>query len=297
MGILNITPDSFADGGVRMDPDRAAADAVQMVADGADILDIGGESTRPGAPAVPADEEWRRIAPVLERLRGRVSVPISIDTYKAEVAAKALAAGATIVNDVSGLTFDPDLASVVARHGAAIVLMHTRGRSDDMYARAQYDDVVRDVIRELGERGAAARAAGIDEARVIYDPGIGFAKRAEQSFEVLARFAEFAALGRPLLAGPSRKSFLKTALAVAPPDLTASAEATAVRRSISRRRKVRRSDERGRSEEPWPPATRVWGTAAAVTAAVLAGAHIVRVHDVAEMTQVVRVADAIRGRA
>jgi dihydropteroate synthase len=261
MGILNITPDSFADGGVRMDPDRAAADAVQMVADGADILDIGGESTRPGAPAVPADEEWRRIAPVLERLRGRVSVPISVDTYKAEVATKALAAGATIVNDVSGLTFDPDLASVVARHGAAIVLMHTRSRSDDMYARAQYDDVVRDVIRELGERGAAARAAGIDEARVIYDPGIGFAKRAEQSFEVLARFAEFAALGRPLLAGPSRKSFLKAALGDA------------------------------------PPAARVWGTAAAVTAAVLAGAHIVRVHDVAEMTQVVRVADAIRGRA
>jgi dihydropteroate synthase len=261
MGILNITPDSFADGGTRMDPDRAAADAVRMIADGADILDIGGESTRPGAPAVPADEEWRRIAPVLERLRGRVDVPISVDTYKAEVADKALAAGATIVNDVSGLTFDPDLAGVVARRGAAVVLMHTRGRSDDMYARATYDDVVRDVIRELGERGEAARAAGIDESRIVYDPGIGFAKRAEHSLEVLARFSELAALGRPLLAGPSRKSFLKAALG----DV--------------------------------PAAGRVWGTAAAVTAAVLAGAHIVRVHDVAEMTQVVRVADAIRGRA
>jgi dihydropteroate synthase len=261
MGILNITPDSFADGGTRMDPDRAAADAVRMIADGADILDIGGESTRPGAPAVPADEEWRRIAPVLERLRGRVDVPISVDTYKAEVADKALAAGATIVNDVSGLTFDPDLAGVVARRGAAVVLMHTRGRSDDMYARATYDDVVRDVIRELGERGEAARAAGIDESRIVYDPGIGFAKRAGHSLEVLARFSELAALGRPLLAGPSRKSFLKSALG----DV--------------------------------PAAGRVWGTAAAVTAAVLAGAHIVRVHDVAEMTQVVRVADAIRGRA
>jgi dihydropteroate synthase len=260
MGILNITPDSFADGGVRMDPDRAAADAAQMIADGADILDVGGESTRPGAPAVPADEEWRRVAPVLERLRGRVSVPVSIDTYKAEVADKALAAGATIVNDVSGLTFDPDLAGVVARRGAAIVLMHTRGRSSDMYARATYDDVVRDVIRELGERGAAARAAGIDESRIVYDPGIGFAKRAEHSFEVLARFSEFAALGRPLLAGPSRKSFLKAAI----------------------------------GDVPAP--ARVWGTAAAVTAAVLTGAHIVRVHDVAEMTQVVRVADAIRAK-
>ncbi|HVZ21676.1 MAG TPA: dihydropteroate synthase, partial [Vicinamibacterales bacterium] len=140
MGILNITPDSFADDGARMNPDRAAADAAQMIADGADILDVGGESTRPGAPAVLADEEWRRIAPVLERLRGRVDVPISVDTYKAEVADKALAAGATIVNDVSGLTFDPDLAGVVARRGAAIVLMHTRGRSSDMYARATYDD-------------------------------------------------------------------------------------------------------------------------------------------------------------
>jgi len=261
MGILNITPDSFADTGARMDPDRALSDALDMVREGVDILDIGGESTRPGAPPVPADEEWRRVAPVLERLRGRISVPVSIDTYKADVAAKALANGATIVNDVSGLTFDPPLADVVARAGAAVVLMHHRGRSDDMYARAKYGDVVSEVIDELTARVAAARDAGIDPARIIVDPGIGFAKRAAHSMAVLGRLDAFAAIGRPILSGPSRKSFLRQAIG----DL--------------------------------PPNQRVWGTAAAVTASVLAGAHIVRIHDVREMVQVVRVADAIRSAA
>jgi dihydropteroate synthase len=261
MGILNITPDSFADGGTRMDPDRALADALDMVRDGADILDIGGESTRPGAPAVPAAEEWRRVAPVLARLRGRVDVPVSIDTYKSDVAEKALAAGATIVNDVSGLTFDPLLAGVVARSKAAVVLMHHRGRSDDMYARAQYGDVVSEVVSELMARVAVACASGIDATRIIVDPGIGFAKRAEHSLAVLGRLDAFAAIGRPILSGPSRKSFLKRAIG----DV--------------------------------PPAERRWGTAAAVTASVLAGAHIVRVHDVREMVQVVRVSDAIRSAA
>jgi dihydropteroate synthase len=261
MGILNVTPDSFADGGARMDPDRAAADALQMAADGADVLDVGGESTRPGAPAVPAAEEWRRVAPVLSRLRGRIGIPISIDTYKAEVAEKAIAAGAALVNDVSGLTFDPALGPVVARAGAAIVLMHHRGRSDAMYARAEYRDVIAEVIGELAARGEAARGAGIAIERVIYDPGIGFAKRAAQSMAVVAALDSFAALGRPILSGPSRRSFLKAALGDVPPD------------------------------------ARVWGTAAAVAASVLAGAHIVRVHDVREMVQVVRVADAIRDAA
>ncbi|MEO8482802.1 MAG: dihydropteroate synthase [Acidobacteriota bacterium] len=257
MGILNVTPDSFADDGLRMDPDRAVADALRMIEDGVDILDIGGESTRPGAPAVPADEEWRRVAPVLERLRG-VGIPVSIDTYKAEVAEKAIAAGATVVNDVSGLTFDPALAAVVGRSGAAVVLMHHRGRSDAMYARAQYVDVVADVIHELAARGVVAREAGIEADRIIFDPGIGFAKRAAQSMAVLAQLDAFATLGRPILSGPSRKSFMKSALGDVPPN------------------------------------ERVWGTAAAVTASILAGAHIVRVHDVREMVQVVRVADAIR---
>jgi dihydropteroate synthase len=258
MAIVNVTPDSFADGGRRLDPDRAIADALHMEAEGADILDVGGESTRPGATPVPADEEWRRIAPVIEGLRRRASVPVSVDTYKAEVADRALRAGATIVNDVSGLLLDPALADVVARWRAAVVLMHQRGRSSDMYARAHYGDVVEDVRRELAARGAAAEAAGIAAERIIFDPGLGFAKRAEQTFAVLAGLPAFAALGRPILSGPSRKSFLRAALG----DL--------------------------------PAAERVWGTAAAVTASVLLGAHLVRVHDVREMVQVVRVAEAIR---
>lgn len=258
MGILNITPDSFSDGGRRLDPEVALADARQMVADGADILDVGAESTRPGAAPVPADEEWRRLEPVLGRLARDVDVPISIDTYKADVAERALASGATIVNDVSGLKYEPALAAVIARRGAAVVLMHNRGRSRDMYAAADYQDVVADVIRELAESGARARAAGVEAERIVYDPGLGFAKRAEHSWALVARFGELHQLGRPLVSGPSRKSFL-----------------------------TRATGDRA-------PADRIWGTAAAVTASVLAGAHIVRVHDVLAMRDVVRVADALR---
>lgn len=257
MGIVNVTPDSFSDGGVRFDPDRAVADAVQMVADGADLLDIGGESTRPGAPPVDADEEWRRVGPVLEGLRDRVLVPISVDTSKAVIAERALAVGASIVNDVSALTGDPDLAGVVARGGAAVVLMHNRGSSQQMYAAASYGDVVGEVLAELEERGRAAIAAGIDRDRIVYDPGFGFAKRANHSLEALAGLSRLHALGRPLLSGPSRKSFLAAALG----DV--------------------------------PARERVWATAAAVTASILAGAHIVRVHDVPAMVQVARTADAI----
>ena len=258
MGIVNVTPDSFADGGVRFDPDRAIADAVQMVADGADILDIGGESTRPGADPLPIADELARVEPVLEGLRGRVEVPISIDTYKAAVAERALDLGAAIVNDISALIYDPPLAAVVARRGAAVILMHNRGRSSEMYAEARYADVVGEIARELGDRVAAAEAAGIPRERIIVDPGLGFAKRAEHTLEALGRLPDLASsLGLPILSGPSRKSFMKAALG----DV--------------------------------PPADRVWGTAAAVAASVLFGAHIVRVHDVKEMVQVVRVADAI----
>jgi len=257
MGIVNVTPDSFSDGGVRLDPEQAIADAIQMVADGADLLDIGGESTRPGAPPVDADEEWRRVGPVLEGLCGRVPVPVSIDTTKAPIAERAIAAGAVIVNDVSALTGDPDLAGVIARSGAAVVLMHSRGRSQQMYAAASYDDVVGEVLLELEERGRTAITAGIDPRRIIYDPGLGFAKRANHSLEALAGLSRLHALGRPLLSGPSRKSFLTAAVG----DV--------------------------------PARDRVWATAAAVTASILAGAHIVRVHDVAAMTQVARTADAI----
>jgi dihydropteroate synthase len=260
MAIVNVTPDSFADTGVRFDPDRAIADALQMVADGADILDIGGESTRPGAAPLPVDEEWRRVAPVIEGVRPRVGVPISIDTYKAEVADRALDLGATIVNDISALAYDPALAAVVARRRAAVVLMHNRGRSSDMYAEAAYADVAADIAHDLAARIDVAVAAGIARDRIILDPGLGFAKRAEHTLDALAGLGRIAALGFPVLSGPSRKSFLKIGLG----DV--------------------------------PPAERVWGTAAAVTASILLGAHIVRVHDVAEMAQVARVADAIADR-
>jgi dihydropteroate synthase len=261
MGIINVTPDSFADGGVRFDPDVAVRDALAMAADGADIIDIGAESTRPGADPLPIDEELRRVTPVLEGLRGQLAVPISIDTYKPAVADRAIDLGATIVNDVSALTYEPELAAVVARRRVAVVLMHNRGRSRDMYARADYKDVAAEVAAELAVRVRAAEAAGIARERIVVDPGIGFAKRAEHSMAVIAGLPKIAALGLPILAGPSRKSFLQAAVG-----------------------KV-------------PAADRQWGTAAAVTASILFGAHIVRVHDVREMVQVARTADAILGGA
>lgn len=257
MGILNVTPDSFA-GGVT-DVGAAVELALQMERDGAEIIDIGGESTRPGADPVPEAEELARVMPVVEALGGRLRIPLSIDTYKAPVARAAVAAGASIVNDISGLRYDPTLGDAVARSGAALVLMHTRGRSKQMYREAGYDDVVADVAAELRESAAEAARAGVSADRVVLDPGIGFAKRAADSRAVLARLGEFARLGRPLLVGPSRKSFLAD------------------------------------GPSPVPPAERDWGTAAAVTAAVLGGAHIVRVHNVAAMVQVVRAADALRG--
>ena len=258
MGVINVTPDSFSDGGALFDPATAVEAGVRMVEQGAGILDVGGESTRPGAGAVDDAEEHRRVIPVVQGLASRVDVPISIDTYKASTADAAFAAGASIVNDISGLRYEPELAEVAARRGAAIILMHTRGRSRDMYQQASYGDVVAEVLDELRESMAFATGAGMAKARILVDPGLGFAKEAPHSFEALARLDEFSELGCPLVVGPSRKSFLRAALG----DL--------------------------------PPEERVWGTAAAVTAAVMTGSHIVRVHDVKEMVQVVRVADKIR---
>ena len=263
MGILNVTPDSFADGGLWIDPARAVDAALQMEADGADLIDIGGESTRPGAESLPVDQELSRVLPVIEAAASRLRVPISVDTYKADVARRALAAGAALVNDVSALRYDSELAAVVAESGAALVLMHNRGRSRQMYQEAHYVSVVDDVIGELAERVESAVAAGIARDRLIVDPGIGFAKQAAHSLELLARLQELAVLDRPLLVGVSRKSFLKAGLG-----------------------------ER-------LPGDREWGTAAAVAASVMGGAHIVRVHAVKEMVDVVRTIDAIRdaGRA
>ena len=259
MGIVNVTPDSFSDGGRMFDPKAAVAAALRMVEDGADLLDIGGESTRPGALPVDGGEELRRVLPVIEALAGRVTVPISIDTYKASVADAALGAGASIVNDISGLRYDPELAGVVARRAAPIILMHTRGRSRDMYEQAHYHDVVDEVLDELRESLAFAVGAGVPREQMLVDPGLGFAKDATHSFEVLGRLAEFADLGRPLVVGASRKSFLNRPIKQAA--LTADGE---------------------------------WPTAASVAAAALAGMHVVRVHAVREMAQVVRVADEIQ---
>jgi dihydropteroate synthase len=259
MGIINVTPDSFSDGGRLVNPQRAVDAGVQMAADGADLLDVGGESTRPGAEALSEDEELRRVLPVIEGLAARVAIPISADTYKPAVADAALRAGAALVNDISGLRYEPGLGAVVARHRAGLVLMHTRGRSRDMYKEAIYGEVVDEVLDELRESVAFATGAGVAAERIIIDPGLGFAKEAVHTYEVLARLDEFSELGRPLLVGPSRKRFLTRPLG---------------------------------AEVPAPE--REWATAAAVTAAIFAGAHIVRVHAVRQMAQVARVSDEIR---
>ena len=259
MGVINVTPDSFSDGGMLDDPAAAIDLGLRMVDEGAGILDVGGESTRPGALGVETAEELRRVLPVIQGLASRVDVPISIDTYKADTAAAALNAGASIVNDISGLRYEGALGKVVAGGNAAIVLMHTRGRSRDMYKQASYGEVVAEVLDELRESISFAIGAGIPRDRILIDPGLGFAKEATHSFEALARLDEFSELGRPLVVGPSRKSFLARPLG---------------------------------GKVPAP--ARDWATAAAVTAAVLSGAHVVRVHAVAEMVQVAQVADEIR---
>jgi dihydropteroate synthase len=261
MGILNVTPDSFAETESRIDPARSVDLALQMEAQGADLIDVGGESTRPGSEPLSLEDELARVVPVVRDLGRRLRVPISIDTYKEGVARAALDLGASLVNDVSGLRFDPTLAKVVAEHGAGLVVMHTRGTPKTMYSEAAYQDVVAEVASELKASLDVAQSAGVSLERIVVDPGIGFAKRPEHSYGVLARLEQIAkAVERPILIGPSRKSFLRSAL-----------------------------NDR-------PAIERDWGTSAAVTSAVLAGAHVVRVHAVAEMVQVVRVAEEIRRR-
>lgn len=258
MGILNVTPDSFADGARPLDLDRSVEDGLTMARQGADLLDVGGESTRPGAVPLSADEERQRAVPVIRRLARRLDLPISVDTYKADVARAALAEGASIVNDVSALRYDPAIARVVATAGAGLVLMHSRGRSHQMYREAAYADVAREVSDELQVSLTAALEAGVSRKSILIDPGLGFAKRAEHSFAALGALTALRTLGQPIVVGPSRKSFLTAAIGEV------------------------------------PPAARVWGTAAAVAAAVMLGAHVVRVHDVEAMVDVVRVADRIR---
>jgi dihydropteroate synthase len=267
MGILNVTPDSFSDGGLWLDHEAAVGRGLEMAAEGAHIIDVGGESTRPGAVEVPAEEELRRVLPVVKELRAQTDTLISIDTRKAAVAAPCLDAGANWVNDVSGLTSDPALAKVVAGHpDACLVLMHSRAQPSrerysteyDEQGRPVYEDVVADTLRWLRRQACTALDAGVRAERLWLDPGFGFGKTFEQNIELLRRLQEYTSTGLPVLVGPSRKSTVGRLLGDLPPD------------------------------------QRVAGTAATVTWAIAQGAAAVRVHDVREMVRVARVADALR---
>jgi dihydropteroate synthase len=269
MGVLNITPDSFSDGGKFLNPDRAIAQALALQNAGADILDIGAESTRPGSTTVSAAEELRRLLPVLQSLRNKLRIPISLDTRKAAVAEIATGAGAEIINDVSGLNHDPRLAEVAARRRVPLILMHMRGEPATMQKVPFARNVMKDVTTGLRASIRKARRAGIENSQIILDPGIGFGKSFQQNYEILHRLPELAKLGHPLLVGTSRKGFLGRTLAQAQPG-TARPKSKTV-----------------------PPDQRLWATAATLAASILGGAHIVRVHDVTEMLQEARAADLV----
>ena len=261
MGVLNVTPDSFSDGGKYDQAEIAMEHALALEGSGADLLDIGGESTRPGSEETSASEELDRILPVLEGLRGRLKIPISVDTRRSTVAEIAIRAGAEIINDVSGLRSEVRNAHVAAKYSAPLILMHMRGEPGTMQRGPFARDLMKDVARGLRESVAKARKAGVAKSQIILDPGIGFGKSYSQNYELIEKLSQLAALGYPLLVGTSRKGFLGATLA--------------------------------RDGKPVPPDARIWGTAATVTASILGGAHIVRVHDVAEMVQVARVADCV----
>lgn len=256
MGIINVTPDSFSDGGRFCSVHEAVSRGVRMVEEGADILDIGGESTRPGAEPVDLAAELSRVIPVVERLAALTTVPISVDTTKAEVARQAVDVGAAIINDISALTMDPAMMETALGCAAGVVLMHMKGEPRTMQKEPEYQDVVAEVRDYLSERMDAVQAAGLAAERIVLDPGIGFGKSFEHNLALFRRMGELATLPRPLLVGPSRKAFIGRIL-----DL--------------------------------PPALRVEGTAAAVTASIMAGARVVRVHDVRSIARVVRVAEAL----
>jgi dihydropteroate synthase len=264
MGVVNVTPDSFSDGGRFYDPAAAVSQGERLAAEGADIIDVGGESTRPFSEPVPVEEEIRRVLPVITALAGRIRAPVSIDTTKAAVARRALQAGAAMINDISALRFDPNLAAVAAEFGVPVILMHMRGDPRSMQVAPHYDELVTDIRGFLEEAAAAAERQGIPRGRLIVDPGIGFGKTPEHNLQLIKRLREFAALDMPVLVGPSRKSF--------------------VRRLVK---------PEGVKDIPASLPVVETGTQAAVAAAVLNGAHIVRVHDVANTAATVKVVDAI----
>jgi len=253
MGVLNVTPDSFSDGGQFVAPERALAQARRMIAEGADIIDIGAESTRPGAVRISEAEELRRLVPVLKRLRDKLTIPLSVDTYKAAIAEKALELGADIINDPSALTIDPDLARTVAQANAGLILNHMRGSPETWTKLPPLKDVMQTIVKELDASMHRALRAGLDRKQIIIDPGLGFGKRKEQNAEILAQLNALARLEMPIMTGPSRKHFLA------------------------------RDSQEGTE----------FATAAAVAACVLNGSHLVRVHDVKAMKPVVEVVDEI----
>ncbi|GIX08010.1 MAG: dihydropteroate synthase [Candidatus Poribacteria bacterium] len=255
MGVLNVTPDSFSDGGLHLDPERAVEHALEMIAQGADLVDVGGESTRPGAEPVSAKEELRRVLPVLEPLVA-AGVPISVDTYKPEVAQECLELGVHMINDITGLR-NPKMAEVIAQYQAAVCIMHMQGTPQTMQRNPQYVDVVREVGAFLREQAAFAERTGVDREAIVVDPGIGFGKTLEHNLALLRHLRTFTEFGYPVLVGPSRKSFIGRILGNVPPD------------------------------------QRLEGTAASVAVAIAHGANLIRVHDVAFMAKVARVADAI----
>jgi len=257
MGILNVTPDSFSDGGRHRDQDAATTWALQMAADGADIVDVGGESTRPGAEPVTEQEETDRVVPVIERIRRECDVAVSIDTYKSAVARAALNAGADMVNDISGMSFDPQMRLLVAERRVPAILMHIKGTPRDMQKDPVYDDLLSEITAYLRERIREAVEAGVDERLLIVDPGFGFGKTVEHNLVILRRLREIKSMGRPILIGTSRKSTI------------------------------------GRVLGDLPPEERLEGTAATVALSIANGASIVRVHDVKEMARVVRMSDAV----
>jgi len=258
MGILNVTPDSFSDGGHYFDLEKAIARGKEIEQEGADVIDIGGESSRPGSDPIPEDEELRRVLPVIETLASTLQIPISVDTYRASVAKRALHAGAQVVNDISAFRFDPSMANVVAEERAGVVLMHSRGTRDMLHRQSRMADPVGEVTGGLQSSAEKARGAGIPANSIVIDPGIGFGKAAEESVEVLKSLSRFSKIGYPLLVGTSRKSFIR----------------------------IMTSDR---------PEARNWGTAATIVAAIMNGAHIVRVHDVRQARSLSDVTDRLAG--
>lgn len=285
MGVVNVTPDSFSDGGKFFSAQRAIQHALALEKAGADILDIGAESTRPGSAGISVVEELRRLLPVLQALRGKIKIPISVDTRKSSVAEIVLGAGAEIINDVSALRFDPRIAEIAADKKCGLVLMHMRGEPGTMQKIPFARNVVADVAKDLRAALAIAHKAGLAKSQIVLDPGIGFGKSFPQNYELLRKLPEIAKLGYPLAVGTSRKGFLGHTLALAREGAFDARARHSAR--LAKKFATLRSDKPVRSEE------RLFATAATVAASILAGAHIVRVHDVAEMAQVAAVTDRV----